>query len=81
MPYGEPQLQSENVEYRAVFQHSEGGYVTVTAVAYDSEREADNDVAVQAVIDVLLANGFVQDGPAYKSCGSAQLITPTPPPE
>jgi len=79
MPYGEPQLQSQDVSYRATFQHQDGGYVVLSAVAFDPDREADNDVAMQQAIDVLLADGFVLDGNAYKSMPSAQTITPTPP--
>lgn len=79
MPYGEPQLQSWEVGYQATFLHEAGGYVQVTSgVNDDPVREAKADAAMQALIDVLLANGFVQDGTAYKTCQSAQAITPTP---
>lgn len=79
MAYGETQLQSWDVQYKATLFHPGGGYIQVTASATEPEREADNDVAMQALIDVALANGFALDGLAWKTCQAAQTITPTPP--
>lgn len=80
MAYGEPQLATWDVSYRVQVIHPDGGYIQITAADGngDTAYQEKLDTAVQAALDLLVANGFTLDQ-GLKTCAAAQTITPTPP--
>jgi hypothetical protein len=79
MAYGEPQLQDWDVQYRVQVVHPNGGYIQITAAdqGNDPAYQPKLDEAVQAALDLLVANGYTLDQ-GLKSCAAARTITVTP---
>lgn len=82
MAYGETHLQDWDVQYRVQVVHPDGGYIQITAADQngDPAYQAKLDTAVQAALDLLVANGFTLDE-ARKTCPATRTITVTPPEE
>lgn len=79
MAYGEPQLAFWDVQYKLQVVHPDGGYIQITATDGNGDPvyQAKLDTAIQAALDLLVANGFTLDE-ARKTCPATRAITVTP---